>query len=101
MKKTKVPRSALGVVLAFAIAGAIATTAIMGLAEINYQRALQLARESEGTDAAIESAMRERGYDIDALAPEPSIWEKVRAFNIYVYEAHGAGGRKEVTNEIN
>lgn len=100
MKKTSLTRTALGVALSFAVAGAIATTAIMGLADINYQCALRLARESEGTDAAIEAAMRERGFDMDALAPEPNIWEKVKALNVYVYEVHGAG-RKEVSNEAN
>ena len=54
---------------------AIATVA---LAETNYQRAIHAAKNSEGTDAAIEESMRGFGFEKDSME-EITFTDKIAA----------------------
>jgi hypothetical protein len=40
-------------------------------AQLNYLAALQDAKNSEGTDSAIEDAMYLHGFNVDAMSSEP------------------------------
>lgn len=56
------------------------TAGIVQAAETNYNTAMALAIQSDGTDAGIEQAMYNRGFNIDAMSSyTPSIIEKVNA----------------------
>lgn len=49
-------------------------------AQWNYTQAVKAAFYSEGTDLAIEQAMYEYGFEIDAINPsEPTLIEKIVA----------------------
>ena len=52
---------------------------ILSFAQLNYECALQEARESEGSDSAIEQAMAQRGFNLTWYAPEPTTIQKVKA----------------------
>ena len=60
-----------------------AISILLIFSELNYQRALQAAKDSEGTDSAIEISMLQYGFNIDAMDNhEPVIGEKIIALLI-------------------
>lgn len=47
---------------------------IIMVERVNYKKALQEARATDGTDAAIEQAMMRRGYYCDANTRNRPLW---------------------------
>lgn len=58
----------------------LAQVAFFAIAELNYSNAIKDAVNSEGSDAAIQAAMLEHGFNAEAMGPaEPTLLEKSQA----------------------
>lgn len=56
------------------------TAILLSFAQLNYECAIEAAINSEGSDIAIENAMYQYGFNVEALDPnEPTTTDKVKA----------------------
>lgn len=70
----------------YILAGWLIGTGLMLAAQVNYNMAHKAAFNSEGSDSAIEAAMLEHGFNVDANdREEPTAFEKVVALGRVIF----------------